>query len=379
MNKLVFTVAVTVSVFVLQWNIWQAMQLADQDKWYARTATLASDLRAGDRLDQANYTGHPAMAVLLPAAVINNLASYPIPYALRLSITLLNTASIAGLILLCYLLMPKTVWWLAAGGLLTFHPLYVQTAPTTAVIAPLTAFIYLLGLYIHERGQHHSRSLLFVFAVAIGAALATRWFISFAMFTPLILFLYSRKDSLRNLLATIGIAAAVAIFLNPLMWYAPLAHLQHAFQRAALHASVLSVDEVSHIDFALFAPVGIISFLLAIYYLFFRSRHGYRFPTTYLRFSWYVTAATAGALFLAQSKSLRYFFPLAFLWDAYLPLMLADWVTTRNFLAYFPAHQARRARSIVLTSMTGLLVGAHVYLLLQALNITGDLFRYTIE
>lgn len=369
-QTILFIITIFSVVFILQWNIWQGTQFADWDKWQARTKTLASDLHNGRQLNQAYYTGHPAMAVLLPATLFYNFGSYPIPDALRLSVTFINTLTITGTILLCRSMWPGISRWFTVGGLIAVHPLYVATAPTTAVIAPLVVCIYFLGLFIYQQNRP-SRPLMTVLAIAIGTGLATRWFISIALFAPLIFFLYVPSKRLREAVIVSGMAITVAIFLNPLLWYTPLVHLAYAFQRAALHVTVLDVDTVSRVDFVLFAPIGLLSFAFAAYYLFFPMQYR-QLSIVYLRFSWYITAAIATILLLAHSKSLRYFFPLIFLWNAYLPIMVLDWIDSWGTVKSSVSRETRRVQYLATASTVILLLGMQLYLLLRTLEITAQ-------
>lgn len=343
--------------------VWRSTRFTDEEQWIMRVTQLHDDLAAGKHFDQEHYSEHPGMPVLLIAAAAQGL-TFSTPASLRVGVILLNAFSVAGIASYARLLRPTIPWWLAAAGLLLLHPLYYQASPTDAVIAPLFVLIFLLILWHWEQRSSTAVSVSLLLGFSIGLALAIRLHVTTLSLLPWFLSLLLAVGLKR--VSIILVSTLTGTFaLNPLLWYTPAQFLFAATigQVGFFSGTALAVTyQITVYDFLLFAPLALVSFMLALASLFQLPAHSAvcrQFILTML----ICTVVICFALMYSALTSLRYLFPLIFLWEAFLPLWLLQALAIfsdsyrKNMLkpfAYFAAQH-----SIVL-----LLIGINLFLFL---------------
>lgn len=349
------TAAVT---FCIHWNLWHTFEFADEPLWQSRTSALVRDLSEGNPLNQNDYSGHPGMSFLLIAVLLNDIFSLPASELLDASVSLIIAITVGGIAVTAYSLYPKQFpWWLGVAGLIALHPLFVRTSPTSAITAPLILLMFLQISTMYKK--HVSISSFLLLGIPLGVTLATRWFTALLFIAPLISLLVFRFKH-TYLFLTGMIAVAIGWILNPLLWHQPTDHLLYSLNRLQLHVTTIHVDDVTAYDVLLYTPFALITFCITIWALIYK-RNALLHPLSRF-FVVDVIAISLGTsllLYIAESHSIRYFFPLIFFWDCIGSLILI------NYLRSKLDHLNLRTQSIVVLVTVIFLVSAQIYLLMQ--------------
>lgn len=303
-----------VFTLVAQSVIWRFDTLTDESVWVERVQQAVADLRDGT-FEQKDYSGHPGTAVLLPAAGLNMLRLSEIT-SLKTIMALWVSAAVAGVAVIVSGLFPAAP--AGAAGMMALQPIFVRTSPTNAVVGALLALVLWIVIWADT-----SRPLPYVWAGVLGASagagLATHFSLTILLAVPALVFLGWRLGW-KPILISVASAAVVWLLLDPLLWQQPRMHMAYMLQRIELHATELGVARVTPFDLLLFAPLALISWLVAVGV----AVNGITniFPRVALMFVVGLSLLVAILFLRAQSQSIRYFFPLILFWESVLPVWL---------------------------------------------------------
>lgn len=296
--------------------IWHFDTLTDEGVWVERVQQTAVDLRDGT-FDQKDYSGHPGMAVLLPAAVLQMTGLSEIA-SLKTIMALWISAAVAGVAVVAYGLFPTLPAWVGAAGMMALHPVFVQTSPTNAVVGALLTLVLWIVMWAEK-----NRSLPYLWAAvlgaSVGAGLATHFSLTILMSVPALIFLGWRLGR-KPILISVASAAVVWLLLDPLLWQQPRIHMAYMLQRIELHTTELGVATMTPFDLPLFAPLALISWLVAAGVVL--SGMANTLPRAALVFAVGLSLLATIIFLRAQSQSIRYFFPLILFWESVLPVWL---------------------------------------------------------
>lgn len=303
---------------LVQAIIWHSTDFTDKRVWTTRTENLATDLYQLSPPVTAHYSGHPGMTVLIPAALLH-VAGLAAEESLRWSMAFVNGIIVACIFRVARALQPHSVWWLAAGTIVLAQPLHLQASPTNTIMATLTVLIMLLAWYVYTRPPQLKQYLLFL-GIALGAGLATRFVFAGALCLA-IGFLTALR--FRKKLAFLAIVALVSFVLfDPLLWSDPVTHIVYMLGRADTHFSNIDALTLRYSDFLLFAPFAIFSLLTWLLLLVPKLKQYQPIPHS-VGWVLFIFTVVITVIYLdAQGKSLRYFYPLIFVWESLLPLFL---------------------------------------------------------
>jgi hypothetical protein len=321
---------------IAQSLLWSYSSFTDQDIWMKRITYLTEDSRNFfSTIDQQRYSEHPGMPVVMIGALAYSVG-FPLIGSLIGSVSLFISLTIAAIAVLARKLYPDNWWWLGASGLILFNPLFYSASPTDAVVSPLIVLtIMLVLLLFKERTKISIRKILLV-SLCIGLALATRIHITLLIVIPTLGLMIFFLNAKRTIAISLSALLWAYIFI-PLIWFRPGIFLRETFLRqisffsgSAFPADVMP-PAISLSRLSLLAPLSIISvcfLVLLILYKQASSLGGWKFITIMFVSS----AVPIGAMFVSQLQSYRYFFPLFFLWEAFLPLWLIKFTQIRPSL-----------------------------------------------
>lgn len=344
---------VFLSVFLLallaQGIIWHFDTLTDESAWVERVQHAAADLRDGT-FEQKDYSGHPGTAVLLPAAGLRLFGISEVG-SLKVTMAVWVSAAVATLALTVHRLFPTTPAWLGAAGMIALHPIFVRTSPTNAVVSALLALVLWTVMWADK-----NRSLPYPWAmilgVSVGIGAATHFSLTILIAVPALAFLMWRLGW-KPILVLVASAATLWLLLDPLLTQQPRLHMAYMLQRIELHTTELGVAKITPFDLPLFAPLALISWLVAVGVAL--SGVMNIFPRAALIFLIGLSLLVAILFLRAQSQSIRYFFPLILFWESVLPVWLLQL-----------AVRTRRPALVSVVVMAGLLA-AQAYLTAAAL------------
>jgi hypothetical protein len=320
-QKLALLALVFCFSLVGQLVFWSSSGFVDEHLWVQRVEQLAFDMAHGfSTLSQSNYSAHPGMAAVSVAALFY-VAGLSSKASLVLSVAIFIAVATAGATLISYLLRPGTWWWLPVMFVLSGHYLYAGSTPTNAMIAPYVTLIFLMSLWLVEAKGPVGFCFAVLFGSVIGASLAVRMpitaVVSFFMMVLLFKKLYLRQWSVLAIVAIV-----VLLLLDPLMLVVPVEHISLMTDRVHFHA--FEVETVSMSVASLLTKLSLMLISITLLLVLWGLHRQITFPVP-RRFAVLLLTATAflAVVFLAaNSKSIRYFFPLMMAWEVFLYLWL---------------------------------------------------------
>jgi hypothetical protein len=360
-------VLISVVFFLIQITLWQKISIIDQGAWVDRVAQFKSDYTTWPiEIKLEHYSGHPGMAAIVIAAGWQGVGASPL-LGLQLALASILATVATAVAYLTKILRPRSWWWVAASGMIVLHPLYPQASPTNAVFAATVAAFWLALLGLKEQ-----RDWRVVAGLLLGLAAATRFSETFLLLGPAMLWLSWHLKLRRSWrVAATGIVTWLA--LDPLLWLAPKDHIAHMLWRTQLHAQTIGVQAIQPVDFLLFSPLVIFALALAIYLLI-QKKLPLPMAPSYLLFLLGSSLLASSVYLQAQSQSLRYFLPLIFVWESFLPLLLLSLVQKINFAFAENRAQNERYRQWLQGGIALLLVGSNALLLLHYFSLPDTKF-----
>jgi hypothetical protein len=355
------------------------MIFADNAKWITRAENLSQDLLTRpvqinfyDENHDFRYGAHPGTTIIMPAALLFKLGlsgQSSLTYSIALLASLL-TASIATI---CLYLRPDSLWWLSAAIIIMIHPLYFYGTPTNVIIGPTIALLFLLALVIYEhRVEIAPLRLLFLFSLVVGFGLSTRLPITVFLAAPLITFI-AAYISFKRLLLAVAASVFFAVLFNPFYWFLPLEYIKTIILRTSSHIAYTGAPgfSLTPLWVLYFTPLTVISISVALLtFLLFRQNMPVAPP--FLLTLLLVTAATSGLFLSAAFKTLRYFYPLIFIWDILLPLFLLRLSDFIQLPFIIRTDQVKVARQLIRLVVVGVITFSFGFLCVYNLILPGS-------
>lgn len=338
--------------------LWNVDSFTDEEEWVRRVIYLKEDLpQRIPQFDPERYSGHPGMTSVMPAALLHLAGVAPLT-SLRIAVAAVSAVAITGIAFVARAIRKNNLWWIVTTLTILFHPLLLQASPTNAIEAPLIVLTFLLTLLIYER-QSISRHHVIALGITMGLITATRLPLGVLTVIGTLVFLLPTIQ-IRRALQVVLTSVVTFIVIDPLTWFAPVEHVSHMLFRTSLHLNTISTGSIQAYDVLFFAPFTCISLLFALWFLISKKR---ALPPMYLVYLLSVTIVMLGIFLNAESQSMRYFFPLIFIWEAFLPFFI---LTMIESIQSFPSFSTKKVFYI---SVAVLLAASQLILLLFALNI----------
>ena len=350
--------------------------ILDEAFWSAQARYVEAG--SPEQYNAAHAYGHPGGPVILGTIAVHHLAGISYETALPVFLTLFNSIVIATIATLCWRLRPDSRWWLPVLGTLSIDKLYAVSTPTSAVVGPLLVLLTLVTLRITLgilEQEKVSWPRLAGWSLVAGLAVATRFDIG--SITNLFLFGVLATTLRRRQLAVMAVAAcAVFVACDPYMWYMPVQHVGDLMGRVILNyrhstpASIPATLEPMHV--ASFSALAFVGMMLSIIgeMKVFPSRR--TIPRQLVLALVPLTVLLYGVYLSARCPAVRYFIPIVFIWQAFLPLQLFDLIAGLRFQS-LPTEAARvRARQLAVAVVVLLLVGSQLAFLLGHARLKGQ-------
>ena len=327
-----------------------------------------------EQYNAAHAYGHPGGPVILGTIAVHHLAGISYETALPVFLTLFNSIVIATIATLCCRLRPDSLWWLPVVGTLSVDKLYTVSTPTSAVVGPLLVLLTLVTLCIVEQEKVSWRWLA-GWSLVAGLAVATRFDIGSITTLCLFAVLVSGLGTTLRWRQFAGMAmAAFAAFVicDPYMWSMPLQHVGDLLGKAALHHQTFARNKL---DPGEVASLSSLAFLGLAFTLLAQAVPGVarkKLPAVFVWALLALTVALYGIFLSASYQAARYFIPIVFIWQAFLPLQLFDLVAGLRFQSLRTEVARGRARQLCAALVVLLLVGSQIYFLLDHGRLKGQ-------
>jgi hypothetical protein len=288
---------------------------AHQAEWVSQGALEEFDLRKA--------YGHPG-GPLIEASIALHALGLPYETALALFEVVAGALLIAGVVTLAYLLRGSALWSAGALGVLLLDPIYLDSSPPSYLATLLGAFLALYTLWLYERREEPAARVLLLWSAAAGALAATRADIGGVLVVTFALLLWLRYGA--RLTASLLVLAFAAFFIfDPFMWFMPVAHVHDIFTKMAVHYTGSLVTGHDYVSGILsFAARALGAILLALLLM---ARRQLPLPPAFIVALLGATVLVCLILFTSGFDVTRYFMPLIFIWELFLPLFLVTMIT----------------------------------------------------
>lgn len=356
----VFLSTFLVALLVQGW-LWQHIEFIDKYMWINH---LQHVVRMDDQVFDKTVYGHPGTPAMDIAIAVHWLFRIGPEPALLGSLALLNSLSIASAATLAFILKPASRWWLALAGMLMVNRLYFSSTPPTAVISPLLTFIILLTWWLYKKGKLVRWPETILWGVSLGIAGATRADMSGLFALGMLALLIFRLPWLKTT-AMILLALGTFSAVDPFMWWMPIRHVFDLLHVMRFHYAEYDHYRLSLTALLLISPLSLISLALATVWAALHRRLPQPVPRSFMVWLITLTLGIGAILLRSQFQADRYFFPLAFLWEALLPLFLLEGVKQLRFDWIRSTYISRLTHRLATSFVLFLLVGSQLTLLLH--------------
>ena len=342
--------------------------ILDEAFWSAQARYVEAG--SPEQFNAAHAYGHPGGPVILGTIAVHHLAGISYETALPVFLTLFNSIVIATIATLCRRLRPDSLWWLPVVGTLSVDKLYAVSTPTSAVVGPLLVLLSLVTLRIVEQEKVSWRWLA-GWSIVAGLAVATRFDIG-SITTAFLFGVLATNLRWRQLAGLAAAVFAVFVVCDPYMWFMPVQHVGDLLGKAALHHQTFARNRL---DPGEVVSLSSLAFLGLAFTLLTQAAPGAVRKRLSPVFVWALVALTVAlyGIFLSASyQAVRYFIPMVFIWQVFLPLQLLDLIAGLRFQSLRTEAAQGRARVICAAVVVFLLVGSQIYFLLDHARLKGQ-------
>lgn len=271
------------------------------------------------------FYGYPATTLL---GASSHLAKFGIPakQAFAGIMTLGISIPVALATVLCYVLRPKSLWFVGVGGIMIASQLYYSSTPPSAITVALCSVLMLYALYIYKKNKHDVRTAI-QFGCIAGVALATRIDISAFVLFFLCVFLCSTIK--KHIVTALCFAALVFFLCNPYMWAFPVGHIQDIVHKITYHTALGTASMFPYRKIFLTIPLSIMGVGASLLLLVFpknqiRSVVPRAFLVTIIVL---LLTLTLGLVIFSTYYPAWYFFPVLQIFEVLFILYILDALT----------------------------------------------------
>ena len=318
-KPLIIFIVIFITSLLLQGIQWREFDMADSGMWgHEAQYVLNNDPREFNFLEAY---GHPGGPIIEGAIAFHQLLKLPYDQAVLAFVTLLNSLSIAGICALCFILRKNNLWWVAVFGILSLNRLYEYATPPTAIAATLIVFLCLLTLYIYENKERSEPLYLVLWGLIVGLFIATRADIgvfSLLMFLVLIF----KSIGWKKIGLLLGETFLAFLIFDPFMWFMPFQHIKDLIFKIVYHYAEFAQNHMGFVAVLSLSFLAFISIFLSIQFLLFRKKLISPLPPVFIKILILMTAILYVIFLTSHIQAPRYFLPIIFIWETFLPLFI---------------------------------------------------------
>jgi len=341
--------------FLFQWGRWNTLGIIDSNMW-SHQAEYAETNNPKQFTPLMSY-GHPGGPIIEGTIAFHKIFDFSYYTSLITIVAVVNSIVIACICVLTYVYQKDVLWTLGVLGILSLNKLYNESTPPSAIASVLVVLLFILTLCLYKRKIEIRPSTLALFSIISGFLIATRVDIGTTTFITCIYLLYHITTIKKIFLVALGSFASFAIF-DPYMWYMPLQHIVDLISQMLYHYNKY---EQTPISFNLLAGSSFLAFLsiLLLFALLFNKKE-IPFPSRYV-YTLLIFSSTLYGIFLtAQYKAVRYFQPIIFIWEIFLPLFLFTLISHIQFDFLETSERQEKVRETARMFVVGILLLYHV-------------------
>jgi|ERR1035437_156534 hypothetical protein len=318
MSKYIFIIAFIVSS-VFQGVSWVEFGIVDGGLWASQAQYVQThDTREFNFL---GAYGHPGGTIVEGTALIHDVFKIDYYNSLITFLVIFDSIIISSICVLSYKLRKRHIWWIITLATLSLDRLYDSLTPASVVATLLFVFLSLLTLYLYE--NEITKKKIIIWSLIAGMLIATRIDIG-CVSTVAFIVLLVQKLKWKDMLSVLtGIILSFCIF-DPFMWFMPIQHLRDLIFKITYHYSDIAATHMTFISLLSFSSIAFISMILSIILLILQKKKKViaPIPPAYT----YTLLVLSGILYTvyltAHEQTTRYFVPLVFIWEVFLPLFI---------------------------------------------------------
>jgi hypothetical protein len=327
-------------------------KIEDESIWTTAAQTMyQGDVQAFPKLDAYMHPGGPAIE-----GTIGFLYLFRSNYSVALTAFLIIFDSICvGLIcMLAYILRKDLLWPLTILGLLSFQSLYseaslyIDLTPPSMIASLVLPLLVLLTLYMYEAKGNVRTIVLVLWCALAGLLAAARIDVGSMMTAGLLLFLLTLYDFKKVFYMGVGCVISFCVF-DPFMWFDPIEQIRRLFGTATLYYSGTGFAQFTYyiVNLEKVSLLGLMGLFLGLVFLLRRKELPSVMPTRFLAFLLGMTAVITTIFLSAHSQAARYFMPLVFVWEIFLPYFLFTLISNIHF-SFLQGEQAQKRGQFIL-------------------------------
>jgi hypothetical protein len=362
MKKYIF-ISAFLFVCFFQWLTLTGLGIVDLGMW----AHQAQYVQTGDQREfNALWAyGHPGGPVIDGTIAIHNIFKISYDNSIVIFLTVFNALISAFICLLCYFLDKDHFWWISILGVLGLDMLYEVSTPPSAVASLLVVLLCLLTLFLYKNKEKINVKTLTVWSLVGGLAVATRadiGSVSVFVFALLLIQTVGWKKIFYTLLGSFTFFC----FFDPFMWFMPIQHIRDLLSKVIYHYAEFSPVHMTTLSVVSISSFAIVSIFLSVVLIFMRKKIQSIAPPAFVLTLIAMTVALYAVFLSANYKAPRYFMPIIFIWEIFLPSFIFSLVSNINF-DFLPTPQKQeQAKKITKIFVMAILIGYPLIFLCQS-------------
>lgn len=356
----IFVFSFIVASFFLSTR-WETSDFIDAEAW----ANQVQYFQTNDprEFNPLGAYGHPGGPIIEGTIAINKMLNLPYENSLVVFVTIFNAIIIAGICALCFLLRKNNLWWVAVLGTLSLSAMYNFSTPPSAIVSPLIVFLCLLTLYFYENKEKIKFFPILFFSFIVGLSVATRADIGvFCTAVFLIFLIYKKIINLKTFFIIIFSSFFFFVLFDPFMHFIPIQHMKDLISKVIFHYAEFNPTHLPLEKVVSISSLAFVGIFLSIAILFMRKKIKLMLPPDFTIMLFLMTFSLYFIFLTSHYQAERYFQPIIFIWEVFLPLFIFNLTSNISFKFLNTVNKNEKAVKIINAFILFILVGFQIYL-----------------
>ncbi len=354
MKKYIFIIAF-LFVWFFQWVTLSELGIVDLGMW----SHQAQYVQTGDsqEFNMAWAYGHPGGPIIDGTVFVHNFFSKSYDDSLIIFLAFFNALLSAFICLLCYLIDKDHFWWISILGVLGLDVLYELSTPPSAVVSLFIVLLCLLTLFLYKNKEKVNTKTLAVWSLLAGLSVATRADIGTVSVFVFALLL-KKVTNWKEIFYTLIISVGFFWLFDPFMWWMPIQHIHDLISKILYHYAEYAQTYMSTLSVISISSFAFVSIFLSIILILMRKKIKSVVPPVFTMVLIGMTCVLYIIFLSARFKATRYFMPIIFIWEIFLPSFIFSFIKEINFSFLKTSQQQEKARKFLKIFIIVILIGS---------------------
>lgn len=347
--------------FFLQWTRWKTFDFVDLGAWSGQAEYF--ELGDARQFNQLGAYGHPGGTIVEGTILFHKVFDMPYVNSLVVFMTILNSLIISLVCVFCVLLKKHNFWWITTLSTLSISAMYNFSTPPTTLISPLIVLLCLLTLYFYENKEKIKIIPILFFAFVVGLSVATRADIGIFCSGVFLIFLRLKNTiTWKNFFILIFSSFLFFVLFDPYMHFMPFLHIKDLISKIVFHYAEFSPTHMTFGNVFDISSLSFISVILSVVLLLMRKKIKPLVPIGFIIILILMTIFLYTVFLTSHYQAARYFMPIIFIWEVFLPLFIFNFTPLIYFRFLQTANQNEKAIKIIDISIAFLLIACQISL-----------------